>query len=1291
MRRKITVNIRKRISLAIIVSIGLLGVTQSQAVLINNDEPTTTVGHWEVDILLGGESRNAWITAVGSPSTTQIDHTEVVFDYYTYIDVGTPGAAFRLSATSTSGPTLINGGVGTDQVDSAGDFPGAAGNTINWTVSSTIDDSSTTMTNTFVLTAATGTLGNIRLYQYLDEDVLGPANDFFLTRGSAATFDLELFTVDHPEAIGVSHSGALNAGQGLVDSNFAGWAGDQYNNMKPAITSGTQVISPTGFISAALNAVASVHPVVGAGYGPIDVVSVIAWDVDPLATTATIITTLGGVPRAPVPGGAIGMVVDNVTGLVSVFDPATDVVTGSVAIATSGVEGDCSISADLTRGYVTNFGSVIQVIDLTVSPPILAGPPNPIPIGNAGEDTSLTPDGNFLIVSDGAGPNYPLSIIDVAAQVEIGTYSLTGSDHISVEVCGDGTILSTSPAGTVYHGSIDGFGVITTSGANLAGAGDMNAYCAPGLQTGIGIKVSNLITSFSLPSMNLLDSQSLTGGGINIQSAAFSTDGTMIFVRTDLGVEAYGYNPATGAIASLIWATIVDTPTFYFGMEQILSHPDGRKLYVSGGNAPVQILDPATGAFVGTLTDPAISQPTGICLVGGSAPVNNPPVADAGPDQLLECTATPTTVQLDGSASFDPDAGDSIAAYLWTGGIFTPDDMVANPRVNIPLGVHDFDLQVFDTFGLDNSDSVQITVADTVPPVITAPPDISIEHTADPQFIANLGTPTITEACGYTVSNDAPAGNLFNVGTTVVTWTVTADSNGATSTDTQDVVITNTAPVADNQGPSFVEDSMANVITLTASDINNDSPLSFGSITLSSPFYGALSGTPPNLTYTPAADYFGTDDSFTFTATDQHGATSNTATVSITVTPVNDPPIISVSRTTATVQYSDTIGTVTITATDVDDDPLSLSSEYDDNSVGPNAGLPSNLGTTGGCMTVPNVTTSPGTSCSLDLTGQMLEDAGDYDITFTVTDGGGGTITIETASDATEIIVSAEDASITFEPANEVAILVDGDGSDSSFPFDLTIYIEETEPDVATFMAKFGDLTLAVPHIVLTPVGPGGPVSPDGCYLPSVSGTGYDQVMTLTCHFSGVPVNTYSVDASVDGGYYTGSNDDVFTVYDPSLGFTTGGGWFFWPGTADKTNFGYVMKYNKKQTKIQGSLLLIRHVAGSTTGEKYRIKSNALEGLSIGGEADFAWAAFSGKNTYRAPGVDNEGNNEFTVYVEDHGEPGVGVDQFWIQVRDKQDDIRPDISMPEPGFGNTETLEGGNIVVPHSNKGGGRR
>ncbi len=85
------------------------------------------------------------------------------------------------------------------------------------------------------------------------------------------------------------------------------------------------------------------------------------------------------------------------------------------------------------------------------------------------------------------------------------------------------------------------------------------------------------------------------------------------------------------------------------------------------------------------------------------------------------------------------------------------------------------------------------------------------------------------------------------------------------------------------------------------------------------PANGTLSGTAPNLTYTPAANFAGSD-SFTFAASDG-AATSAPATVAILVTPVNDTPTtIGKSVTTA----EDTSLSITLTGGDADGDPLTF-------------------------------------------------------------------------------------------------------------------------------------------------------------------------------------------------------------------------------------------------------------------------------------------------------------------------------------------------------------------------------
>ena len=76
-------------------------------------------------------------------------------------------------------------------------------------------------------------------------------------------------------------------------------------------------------------------------------------------------------------------------------------------------------------------------------------------------------------------------------------------------------------------------------------------------------------------------------------------------------------------------------------------------------------------------------------------------------------------------------------------------------------------------------------------------------------------------------------------------------------------------------------------ITLTGSDVETAAANLTFAVT-STPAHGALSGSAPNLTYTPAAGYAGAD-SFTYRLTDELDAQSAVATVSITVTAAPTP------------------------------------------------------------------------------------------------------------------------------------------------------------------------------------------------------------------------------------------------------------------------------------------------------------------------------------------------------------------------------------------------------------------
>ena len=98
----------------------------------------------------------------------------------------------------------------------------------------------------------------------------------------------------------------------------------------------------------------------------------------------------------------------------------------------------------------------------------------------------------------------------------------------------------------------------------------------------------------------------------------------------------------------------------------------------------------------------------------------------------------------------------------------------------------------------------------------------------------------------------------------------------------------NDAPVANSASISTAEDTPKSG-TVTATDVDGDT-LTY--TVVSGPAHGTLTtfnGSTGAFTYTPAGDYNG-PDSFTFQANDGT-VDSNIATVTITVTPVNDAPV----------------------------------------------------------------------------------------------------------------------------------------------------------------------------------------------------------------------------------------------------------------------------------------------------------------------------------------------------------------------------------------------------------------
>jgi VCBS repeat-containing protein len=104
------------------------------------------------------------------------------------------------------------------------------------------------------------------------------------------------------------------------------------------------------------------------------------------------------------------------------------------------------------------------------------------------------------------------------------------------------------------------------------------------------------------------------------------------------------------------------------------------------------------------------------------------------------------------------------------------------------------------------------------------------------------------------------------------------------------VTSVNDNPTATDDGATVLEDSGANAIDVLAND--SMAPDTGETLTITGVTQGAngsVSFTAANVSYTPNANFFGTD-SFTYTISDGNGGTA-TATVNVTVSPVNDGPV----------------------------------------------------------------------------------------------------------------------------------------------------------------------------------------------------------------------------------------------------------------------------------------------------------------------------------------------------------------------------------------------------------------
>lgn len=315
------------------------------------------------------------------------------------------------------------------------------------------------------------------------------------------------------------------------------------------------------------------------------------------------------------------------------------------------------------------------------------------------------------------------------------------------------------------------------------------------------------------------------------------------------------------------------------------------------------------------------------------------------------------------------------------------------------------------------------------------------------------------------------------------------------------------------------------------------------------------------------------------------------------------------------------------------------------------------------CSTTAGPTSAPGSYPITCMGGQALNYSFVYDKVATLT-------------------VVPEEATVGFAPDNPATLMAVN--RKFSRRLNLRFVVKEKQPDTAAYGAAAGDLDATALTVTLSPLMAGGSTKLN-CKAAPVSLTGYDASKTFTCSNNvALSTDVYEVTARVTG-HYAGEGFDGLTVYDQGRGSANGGGWFFWPGTEDRTHFGFVMKGNRDDPDHQGHLLVVRHQADGTLS---RLRSRTLTRpvLLSDPATGCGTVTFSGKADYTAwdpsangglGGYSISGENPFMAYAEDCNNPGIGLDYFLVRGVG-------DLQMPADVYANKVPLvDRGQIVVPH--------
>ena len=788
--------------------------------------------------------------------------------------------------------------------------------------------------------------------------------------------------------------------------------------------------------------------------GPIPVITYTVSDGAGGTDTSTLTLTMIPVNDPPVDGDETNAVIEDTT--LTVADGAT----GDLLNNATDVEGD-----PLT---ITSYTIAGMIGPRPVGTPVAIAGVGTITI-NANGSYSFVPVANYT----GAIPVITYSVSDGNGGTDTSTLTLT---MVSV---------NDAPAGT------DNAVVVAEDTAYTFAAGDFgftdpNDTPANGLQaviittlppaaegtlllSGVPVTAGQTIAVADIPNLTFQPAANVNGIGI----------GSFTFQVVDDGGTANGGQD-----------TDQSPNTFAFNIVPVNDPPvDGDETNTVIEDTTLTVTNGAAGDLLNNATDvegnPLTITSYTIAGIAGAQPVGSP-VAIAGVGTI--------TINANGSYSFTPAANytGAIPVITYTvsdgnGGTDTSTLTLTITPVNDPpvdgdetnIVIEDTTLTVANGAAgdlLNNATDVEgdpLTITSyTITGIAGAQP------VGSPVAIAGVGTITVNADGSYSF---APLAN-YTGAIPVITYTV-SDGNGGTDTSTLTLTITpvNDPPVDGDETNTVIEDttltvSAAGGLLANTTDVDGGTPsvIDFtvagqtGPFSVGTGYVIAGVGTITinangSYSFAPAANYTGAIPVITYTVSDGAGGT-DTSTLTLTMIPVNDPPVDGnetntvIEDTTLTVTDGAT-GDLLNNASDVEGDPLTITGYTIAGIAGTQqVGTPVVIGGIG--------TITINANGSYSFTPVANFDGAIPVITYTVSDGNGGTdnstLTL-TMIPVNDPPVATDDTGTTLEDTTLTGNVLTNDTDIDGGPLRVTQFVVQGTTYTAgqtAVIANVGSLTI---------------------------------------------------------------------------------------------------------------------------------------------------------------------------------------------------------------------------------------